>query len=153
VTLKGHGGRVSAIGPFHIRLVTPDDDLVCIPTSSLWTETLISSNAGDRASLCIMPFYLAPFATREQCQKAEDAIWDAVQASTMFDFSKPLQIYIEQTENAVRLTAKAYVANTYEEPLFKSDVVRAFLTWAADNDIPLASTRWREERQHLETET
>ncbi len=153
VTLKGHGGRVSSIDPFHIRLVTPDDDLVSIPTSSLWTETLVSSNAGDRASLCIMPFYLAPFATREQCEDAENAIWDAVQASTMFDFSKPIQIYVEQTENAVRLTAKAYVANTYEEPLFKSDVTRAFLTWAAGKGIPLASTRWREERQHLETQS
>jgi small-conductance mechanosensitive channel len=153
VTLKGHGGRVASISPFYIRLVTPGDDLVSVPTSSLWTETLVSSNAGDRASLCIMPFYIAPFATKAECEAAENAIWDAVQASTMFDFSKPVQIYVEQTDNAVRLTAKAYVANTYEEPLFKSDVTRAFLTWAADNDIPLASTRWREERKYLETKT
>ena len=147
VTLKGHAGKVTEIGPFHVRLTTPDDDLVAIPTGSLWGETLVSANAGDRASLCVMPFYLAPFATREQRKTAENGLWDAIQASTFFDFTKPMQIYVEQTDNAIKLIAKAYAANTYDEPLFKSDVASAFLDWAADKRIPLASTRWREARK------
>ena len=149
VTLNGHAGKVTDIGLFHVRLVTPDDDLVSIPTAGLWGETLVSANAGDRASLCVMPFHLAPFATKDQRQRAEDALWDAIQASTFFDFTKPMQIYVDQTENAIGLTAKAYAASTYDEPLFKSDVARTFLDWAADSGIPLASTRWREERKRI----
>ena len=147
VTLRGYSGKVTEIGLFHVRLVTVDDDLVNIPTASLWGETLVSANAGDRASLCVMPFFLAPFATKEQQKSAEDELWNAIQASTFFDFTKPMQIYVEQTDNAIALTAKAYVANTYNEPLFKSEVASTFLGWAADTGIPLASTRWREMRK------
>ena len=152
VTLNGHAGKVTDIGLFHVRLVTPDDDLVSIPTGSLWGETLVSANAGDGASLCVMPFHLAPFATKAQRQEAEDALWDAIQASTFFDFTKPMQIYVDQTDTAIGLTAKAYVANTYNEPLFKSDVARTFLDWVADNSVPLASTEPQEApREHRPT--
>jgi small-conductance mechanosensitive channel len=143
VTLKGHGGKVLEIGSFFVKLQTPDDDLITIPTYQLWSEAFVSANAGDRASLCVMPFYLAPCTSKEQRQQAEDIIWNAIQASFFFDFGKPLQIFLEQRENAIVLTAKAYVASTYNEPLFKSDVTRAFLDFVDKEHIPLAWDAWR----------
>lgn len=143
VTLRGYAGKVEAIDPFFVRLVTLDDDLVSIPTASLWGEPLVSSNAGDRASLAVMTFHLAPFATGTQRQSAEDAIWNAIQRSVYWDFDRPMQIYLEQRRDEVVLTAKAYVASTYNEPLFKSDVYKAFLSTVDEEKIPLASTEWR----------
>ena len=90
-----------------------------------------------------MNFYLAPFVTVDQRQVAEDAIWDAIQASVYFDPTKPMQIYLSQNQDAIQLTAKAYVASTYNEPLFSSDVTRAFLEFAAKRKIALASQSWR----------
>ena len=144
VTLGSHMGKVESIGVFRVSLVTPDDDLVSIPTVGLWGETLVSANSGNRSSLCVMNFYLAPFAGSKQLDDAENAVWDAVQASSYFAFTRPLQIFIDQREEAIVLTAKAYVANTYDEPLFKSDVARLFLKKAAELGLPLASHRWRE---------
>jgi len=143
VTLLGHAGKVDSIDPFFIRLSTVDDDLVSIPTAALWGTPLISANAGDRSSLCVMSFHLAPFVKAGQRKRAEDGIWDAIQHSVYWDFDKPMQIYAEQRKDEIVLTAKAYVASTYNEALFKSDVYQAFLDLADGQNIPLASTEWR----------
>lgn len=139
VALKGHRGKVTQLGTFFITLQTSDDDVVNIPTRDLWSEVLVSANAGARASLCVMPFYLDPKVSQEQRQAAEDAIWEAIQASAYFEPAQPMQIYLTQTPEAICLTAKAYVASTYQESLFCSDVTRAFLEFAAREQIPLAS--------------
>lgn len=143
VTLKDIGGKVVGFDTFFVSLQTPNDDLISIPTASLWGETLNSTNAGDRSSLCMIRFYLAPHASSEQRQACEHAIWDAIQSSAYYDPSKPMQIYLEQLPEAIQLTAKAYVALTYDEPLFTSDVTRAFLDFAADHGIALAAASWR----------
>ena len=143
VTLLGHAGKVIDIGPMFVRLNTADDDLVSIPTAALWNTALVSANAGDRASLCVMSFHLAPFVSAGKRRKAEDAIWEAIQRSVYWDFDKPMQIYVEQRKDEIVLTAKAYVASTYNEPLLKSDVYQAFLDFSDTESIPLASTEWR----------
>ncbi len=138
VTLQEHSGKVLSIGTFFVMLQTENDDLVSIPTHGLWSSVLISANAGERYSLCVMDFYLASFATQAQRQQAEDIIWDAIQASPYLEVSQPMQIYMSQMPLAIQLTAKAYVASTYNESLFKSDVTTAFLNHAAENDLPLS---------------
>lgn len=142
VTLLGFSGKVIEINSLLIKLQTPDDDLVSIPTYRLWSEPLVSANAGDRASLCVIPFYLAPTVSSTQRQDAEDAIWAAVQGSTYFDFAKPMQIFATQQKNAIVLTVKAYVASTYNEPLFKSDITRVFLDFSDQHGLPLAVREW-----------
>jgi hypothetical protein len=143
VTLKGIGGKVIAFDSFFVTLQTSNDDQISVPTASLWSDVLNSANAGERASLCVMNFYLAPFVTKEQRQAAEDTIWDAIQASPYYTPSKPMQIYFAQNPDSIQLTAKAYVASTYNEPLFTSDVTRAFLDFVAKKDIPVGSSTWR----------
>lgn len=142
VTLKGIGGKVVGFNTFFVTLATPNDDLVNIPTASLWNEVLNSANAGERGSLCVMNFYLAPFISAEQRQAAEDRLWDAIQASVYFDPTKPFQIYLSQTPTFIQVTAKAYVASTYDDPLFTSDVTRTFLDFASAHNIPLAARSW-----------
>ena len=66
VILKGQHGKVEHIGLFFVTLQTSDDDRISIPTRELWSEVLVSTNAGERSSLCVMAFYLAPFVTIEQ---------------------------------------------------------------------------------------
>lgn len=143
VTLKGIGGKVISISTFYVKLQTPNDDLVSIPTSGLWSEVLTSANAGARSSLCVMDFFLAPFVTTEELQRSEDTIWDAIQASPYLEVSNPMQIFFSQNSNSIQLTAKAYVASTYNEALFKSEVTKAFLNFTAEHKIPLASLRNR----------
>lgn len=142
VTLKGMNGKVVRFDTFFVVLRTFNDDQISIPTHTLWSEILTSANAGNRSSLCVMNFYLASFISAEQRQAAEDAIWDAIQASVYYESSKPMQIYLTQTPEAIQLTAKAYVASTYNEPLFTSDVTRAFLDFVSQQEIALAPSSW-----------
>jgi small-conductance mechanosensitive channel len=144
VTLRGHSGKVTSIGIFYVKLQTLDDDLVSIPTASLWSENLVSANAGERASLCVMPFYLSPRINATQLRAAEDAIWAAIQGSTYMDPEKPIQIYLSQEKGCIKLSAKAYSASTYNEPLFKSDITHAFLQFARRENIPLAEPQQTE---------
>jgi hypothetical protein len=88
-----------------------------------------------------------------QRRRAEDAIWDAIQRSVYWDFDKPMQIFLTQKREEILLTAKAYAASTYNEPLFKSDVYQAFLDFADKEGVPLASTEWRREVQPKEPRT
>lgn len=143
VTLKGHSGKVEEIDPFFVRISSLDDAQVSVPTAALWNEPMVSANAGERASLVVMSFHLAPFVTAQQRQASEHAIWGAIQRSVYWDFDRPLQIYVAQQRDAIVLTAEAYVASTYNESLFKSDVYRAFLDFAASEGVPLASTEPR----------
>ncbi len=94
VTLKDIGGKVVGFDTFFVTLRTPNDDLISIPTASLWSETLNSTNGDERSSLCVMQFYLAPHVSHEQRQACEDAIWDAIQASLYYDPSNTMQIYL-----------------------------------------------------------
>lgn len=145
VTIGGQSGKVEFIGPFFVTLVTVDDDLVNVPTASLWDQTLISANAGDKSSLAVMSFHLAPFVSADLRRKTEQNIWDAIQKSMYWDHEKPMQIYLEQNKDEIVLTAKAYVASTYNEALFKSDVYQSFLDFVDQEKIPLASTEWHRE--------
>ncbi len=153
VTLKGMQGKVISFDAFFVVLQTLNNDRISIPTHTLWSEVLTSANAGNRSSLCVMNFYLASFVTAEQRQAAEDAIWDAIQASVYYEPSKPMQIYLTQTPDAIQLTAKAYVASTYNEPLFTSDVTRAFLDFVSQQEIALAPSSWKIISSHFLVKT
>lgn len=139
VTLKGVTGKLTDIGIFFVVIRVGGGNLVSIPTDGLWSEVLVSLNAGGRSSRCVMHHYLSPAVTREQRQAAEDALWDAMQASPYLEPSRPIQVLISQRTRVIVLTAKAFAASTYEAPRFESDVARAFLDRCADEGIPLPS--------------
>ena len=141
VTLDGYSGRVDSIGFFHVSLVTPDDDLVSVPTYQLWSEPLVSTNAGNRSSLCVINFYLAPRANADQRKKAEAIIRDAVQASIYYEPSKPLLTFCNQEVEAIHFQAKAYVSSTYREFEFKDDVTKKTLDAFDEHNIPLAQPK------------
>ncbi|MEL6815737.1 MAG: mechanosensitive ion channel domain-containing protein [Cyanobacteria bacterium J06598_3] len=137
VTIKGTSGKVIQLDTFFVVIETLKRERVSIPTYQLWTESVTSINGGGRDSLCEMVFYLSPRVSAAQRQAAEDIIWDTIQASAYLEPSKPIQIYLSQTAETIQLTARAYVASTYNEPLFSSDVTRAFLNFAHEKKIPL----------------
>lgn len=140
VIIKGVSGKVLQLDTFFVVLETLKGERVSLPTHCLWNEAITSVNGGNRDSLCEMVFYLSPTATAQQRQAAEDIIWDTIQSSVYLEPSKPVQIYLSQDADTIQLTARAYVASTYNEPLFSSDVTRAFLDVAHQKRIPLGGS-------------
>lgn len=138
VVLGDHRGTVISIDAWYVRIRTLDDDLVSIPTASLWGQPLVSANAGSRASLVVIELFLSPGIDKTKRRQAEDFLWDAMQASAYVDPSRPVQLFVEQTGSAIVLRGKAYVGSTELEPTMHADVTAAFLDFAADHEIPLA---------------
>ncbi|MFT4924431.1 MAG: small-conductance mechanosensitive channel, partial [Phenylobacterium sp.] len=139
ITINGQSGKLVEIGIFYLILVTLDDDKVCLPTNSLWGADLSNANDGHRCSLVVTKLYLSPVASKAQLQAAEDAIWEAIQASSYFEPSKPKQIFYQQQPTYIEFVAKAYVASTYNELLFRSDITKRFLMFAKEENILLAN--------------
>jgi hypothetical protein len=54
-----------------------------------------------------------------------------------------MQSYLSQNPDSIQLSARAYVASTYNELLFKSDVTRLVLDVTAKQGIALASAAWK----------
>lgn len=138
VCLRGVRGRVTSIGMFYVTLQTPDDDKISIPTHALWSETLSSTNAGDMGSLAVVTAYLSPECPPEALCESERALAEAVHASPYLNISRPVDILVGQTPVAITVTAKAYVASTYDEPHFVSATMKTFLRHARQQGVPLA---------------
>ena len=134
-SFQGVEGKVLSIGTFFTTLQTQNDDKISVPTASLWQTPIISVNGSSRSSLCVMNFYLSSRIEKDQRIGAENKIWDAIQSSTYFEPTQPPQIYLHQEPDYIRLTAKAYVASTYREPQFTSDVTRSFLNYANEEKL------------------
>ena len=145
VTLLGHSGRVDRMSPLFVELVTPNDDRVTLPTAKLWSEPVVSANSGSRSSLCLMSFHFSPFVTSEQRVLAEDSIWEAIHSSVYVDLGRQVQILCHQDPSAIRIDAKAYVASTYQEFEFKSDVTARVLAACQAGKIPIGIGEWRSE--------
>ena len=145
VTLLGHSGRVDRISPLFVELVTANDDRVTLPTVKLWGEPVVSHNGGARSSLCVISFHFSPFVTTEQRVAAENSIWEAIHSSVYADLGRQVQILCHQDPSAIRIDAKAYVASTYQECEFTSDVTTRVLATCQAEKIPIGIGEWRSE--------
>lgn len=139
VTVLDHHGVVKEIGIFFTKIQTLEDDQVSIPSAKLLDEVLISTNAGERASMVSLPFYLHPTTTSKQTEMAEKIIWDTIQSATLFDPAHPLKIMLAQTNNSLVLTAKCHVTSTYSEAEFRSEVTKQTLKAFGEKDFRLGN--------------
>ncbi len=60
VEVDGYYGEVRSIGTRAFEIVTPDDSVVVIPHSSLWTSSISNGNDGTDNLMCVAEFHLAP---------------------------------------------------------------------------------------------
>ncbi len=60
IQIDGHYGEVRHVGMRTVEIVTPDDSLVTIPHSKLWTDPIVNANDGGPRLMCVADFYLHP---------------------------------------------------------------------------------------------
>jgi small-conductance mechanosensitive channel len=145
LTIGGISGKAIRFNSFFLTLETPSGEWVNLPTHTLWNEILTSpvqsrhSAHNSRATLCEIAFYLSPATTAEQCQAVETAVLNAIHTSVYFEPSQPVQVYLSQSPKAIQLTASAHVGSDRNQPLFVSDITRAFLKFVCQQQIFLAT--------------
>jgi small-conductance mechanosensitive channel len=131
LTIGGISGKAIRFNSFFLTLETPSGEWVNLPTHTLWNAVFTApSQDGHRAcnsrtTLCEIAFYLSPATTAEQC--------------IYFEPAQPVQVYLSQSPKAIQLTASAYVGSDRNQPLFISDITRAFLKFVCQQQIFLAT--------------
>ena len=126
VKIGGYYGEVSDIGIRSTRLITPDDTLVSVPNSLMFTEAVASANAGSPEMMVVIDLFIDPGSDAELALRI---LKEAVVTSKYVYISKkrPFTVLLEDYPFYRRLRAKAYVYDLRYEFEFKSDVTRR--TW------------------------
>lgn len=123
IEVDGHYGEVTDIGIRATRLQTPDDTLVVVPNDSVFEGSVANANAGQAEMLVVVEFYIAHDGNLERAmQIVEEAL---VTSRYVFVSEKrPFVVLTEDGPYYQTVKGKAYVNDTRNEFVFKSDVTR-----------------------------
>jgi small-conductance mechanosensitive channel len=114
-------GEVKALGFRNVELVTPDDTVVAIPHSSIWTQAVHNSNAGKRDLMCVADFFLDP---RHEGAAVLRALRDVAMTSPYVNLKRPAPVTVIAAERmwATHYEVKAYPIDSRDQFLFITDL-------------------------------
>jgi small-conductance mechanosensitive channel len=126
VKIGTYYGEVVDIGIRTTRLVTPDDNLVSVPNSLIFTQAVASASGGTPEMMVVIDLFIDPDSDAELGMKI---LKEAMVTSKYVYISKkrPFTVLLEDFPLYRRLRAKAYVYDLRYEFEFKSEVTRR--TW------------------------
>jgi len=136
ITFGGVYGEVKEIGLRSVRVVTPDDNLVSIPTNKFLTEVVASGNAGELDMQVTMDFYIA---TDADFQRAKRIAYEAAVTSKYVFLNKPVRARV--TDQVIgntfvtRIRIRAYVMDARFERRFLSEVTERVKASFRDEQI------------------
>ncbi|MDO9549843.1 MAG: mechanosensitive ion channel [Methanoregula sp.] len=130
VTIGDKYGEVKDIGIRSTRIQTPADELVSVPNTTIFSQSVTSGNAGDLAMMIVIDLYLHPDSDAEKAMKI---LKEALITSKYVIISKkyPYTVLFEDFPFYKRVRAKGYVNDLRLEFEFKSEVTRR--AWAEYN--------------------
>lgn len=123
VEIDGVYGEIQSLHWRSLRLLTPDDTVVTIPNSMLWTHTIHNSNDGSTTLMCVAHFYLDP---DHDGAAALAMLRDAALSSPYVSLEKPILVVAEEKPWASHYRVKAYPTDGRDQFRFVTDLtVRA----------------------------
>jgi small-conductance mechanosensitive channel len=121
ITMGSDYGEVTDIGLMETQIITPDDNLVTIPNSKIFTQNVACANAGKTEMMVVIDIYIDHNA---DISRAVQIFTDAVITSSYIYMSNSCN-FIILTENqlhSVRLRARAYVWDLRDEFRCKAEI-------------------------------
>jgi small-conductance mechanosensitive channel len=130
VTIGDKYGEVKDIGIRSTRIQTPADELVSMPNTMIFSQSVTSGNAGDLAMMVVIDLFIHPDSNAETAIKI---LKEALVTSKYVIISKkyPYTVLFEDFPFYKRVRAKGYVNDLRLEFEFKSEVTRR--SWAEYN--------------------
>jgi small-conductance mechanosensitive channel len=119
IEVDGQYGEVRHVGMRTVQIVTPDDDVVSIPHSRLWTEPVSNSNDGSPRLMCVAEFYLHP---QHDAAQARAALADVALTSAYLHFDAPIQVIVQERPWGTQYRLKAYPVDARQQFRFISDL-------------------------------
>ena len=112
-------GEVKSVGLRAVRLNTPDDNLVVIPHSLLWTDPITNCSDGVQTMQCVANFYLQP---RHDAARVRSALQDVALTSAFLDYGKPIIVVLSEEPWGTHYKLRAYPFDMRDQFQFVSDL-------------------------------
>ena len=119
IEVGGTYGEVRHIGMRTVQLLTKDDNLVCIPHSRLWTESISNSNDGNPRLQCVAEFFLHP---SHDARLVKQVLSDVALTSAYLYFDDPINVVVQEKPWGTHYRIKAYPIDCRQQVRFVSDM-------------------------------
>lgn len=119
IEVGGTYGEVRHIGMRTVQLLTSDDNLVCIPHSRLWTESISNSNDGNPRLQCVAEFFLKP---DHDARLVKQVLSDVALTSAYLYFGDPINVVVQEKPWGTLYRVKAYPIDCRQQVRFVSDM-------------------------------
>ena len=142
VQIRDWYGEVVGFGLRSIRLRTPDDNIVTIPHSTIWSEAVSNGNDGELEAQVVTDVYLD---NQSDIQAAVRILYLAAYTSKYTQLKLPIEVVISEHPWYTHLKLKCYPMDARNEFAYKTDLlVRAKKALEEKNiSYPQEGDRWR----------
>jgi len=140
VQIDGAYGEVTYVGLRMLRLVTPDDTVVTIPSNKIWQTNIYNANDGKRDLMCVVDFYLEP---NHDGTQVRQSLYDVALTSPYVNLERPILVIVVEKPWGTHYKLKTYPVDARDQFQFISDLtvrgkaaladlkVQAALAWPA----------------------
>ena len=120
VQIRDWYGEVVGFGLRSVRLRTPDDNIVTIPHSAIWSEAVSNGNDGALEAQVVTDFYLD---NQANIQAAERILYLAAYTSKYTQLKLPIVVVISEHPWYTHLKLKCYPMDARNEFAYKTDLL------------------------------
>ena len=119
VTIEDTYGEVQAVDMRTVKVLTPDDTLVSIPHSKIWSTAVGNHNSGQRDLMCVAEFFLHPDHDGESVRKL---LHDVALSSPYVRLERNILVIAAEKPWGTRYRVKAYPIDGRDQFQFISDL-------------------------------
>ncbi len=128
VKIGQHYGEVIAIDLNSVKLRTFDDTVVTVPNSTVMTQAVANSNAGELDEMVVIEFSLP---ASIEVDRVKSLAWEAAASCPYVFLQKPILVTVEDRFDRTFLTrfkVKCYVLDARYERILASDIMERIKT-------------------------
>lgn len=120
IQINQHYGEVIGYGLRGLRLKTPEDSVVTIPHSQIWTSAVINTNMGDLEAQVVTKFY---FAHEIDVLLVKRILYRVAYTSKYTHLKLPVLVVIEEKSWGTLFKLKCYPLDARHEFVYKTDLI------------------------------
>ncbi len=130
-------GEVRSLNLRTVQIVTPDDTVVAVPHSKIWTTAIANNNSGQRELMCVADFYLHP---DHDGQRVHQKLKEVAIASPYLQLNKPILVVAAEKPWGTHYRLKAYPIDGRDQFKFITDLTLRGKAMLRRLDIQTAAT-------------
>lgn len=120
IKIGEHYGEVISYGLRSVRIQTPDDNIVVIPHSKIWTEAVSNANGGALEAQVVTNFY---FAHEIDINLVRKILYRTAQTSKYTALKLPIVVVIEEKPWGTIFKLKSYPLDARDEFIYQTDLI------------------------------